>query len=259
MDNQILSTILPLSFFAFFAGLIDSIAGGGGLIQLPALLIFLPTQPIVNLLGTNKLISVSGTSVATLQYARKVPIAWKYVLFTAGSAFIFSMFGARVVSMMKPSNLRPIIIVLLVIITIYTFLKKDFGSNQAPRLSLVMQRWIGIITGAIIGFYDGFFGPGTGSFLIFIFVVVYGLNFLQASASSKVVNLSTNIAAVLFFGLSGHIILWLALPLAVSNVLGAFVGARLAILKGSKFIRIMFLIAAVVIITKLTYDTFFTG
>jgi uncharacterized membrane protein YfcA len=258
LNDSFLTTFLPLSIFVFSAGFIDSIAGGGGLIQLPALLVFLPSQPIVNVLGTNKLISATGTSMATAQYARAVPIDWKQMTLTAGSAFVFSLLGARVVSLMNPSGLRPIVIVLLVIITLYTFLKKDFGEIQASRFSSTQQRWISVAAGASIGFYDGFFGPGTGSFLIFVFIALCGLNFLQASASSKVVNLSTNIAAVLYFGLSGHILFSMALPLAAFNILGAIIGSRLAILKGSKFVRILFLVVAVVIITKLMYDTFLT-
>jgi uncharacterized protein len=250
-----LNTLIPLSIFAFLAGFVDSIAGGGGLIQLPALLVFLPAQPVVALLGTNKLISATGTSVATYQYARSVPINWRQVLLTAVSAFLFSMLGARVVSVMHPSGLRPLIIVLLILITIFTFLKKDFGAVHAPRLSPSRQCWVGVAAGAVLGFYDGFFGPGTGSFLIFVFVAVLGLSFLNASASSKVVNLSTNIAALLYFAFSGNILYQIALPLAVFNVLGAAAGSRLAILKGSRFVRVLFLVMATVMIAKLVYDT----
>ena len=247
---------LILCGFAFLAGFIDSIVGGGGLIQLPALLIFMPNTTVATVLGTNKLASIAGTAAAVPQYARRVEMNWQAILPAAIAAFVFSFLGARVVSSMNAAVLRPLILVMLIAVAIYTFIRKDFGSLHAPKLDATKQRWFGITTGAILGFYDGFFGPGTGSFLIFVFIGVFGFDFLNASASSKVVNTATNLSALLYFAFTNHILYQLGVPMAVCNILGSIIGARLAILKGSGFVRVLFLIVVTAIIIKLTYDMF---
>lgn len=247
---------ITLCFFAFLAGMIDSIAGGGGLIQLPAMLVLLKDMPITTILGTNKMVAVTGTIMATAQYARKLVIDWQLVLRMSAVAFVCSFLGARVVSGISTEDLRPMIIVLLIVIALYIFFKKDLGATQVVRLTPTQQRWIGLLAGGAIGFYDGFFGPGTGTFLIFIFIAIFGLDFLMASASSKVVNVATNLAALIYFAFTGQILWSLALPMIVFNVGGAVVGSRLAMLKGSKFIRVLFLVVVSGIIIKLSYDTF---
>jgi uncharacterized membrane protein YfcA len=248
--------ILFLCLFALLAGFIDSVVGGGGLIQIPALFIFLPDAAPATLFGTNKLSSIAGTSIAVAQYARHVSIDWRAIIPAAGVAFVFSLLGARVVSLMRPEILRPVILVLLVLVAIYTFIRKDLGALHAPKLDARTQRWAGVATGAALGFYDGFFGPGTGSFLIFVFVGVFGFSFLAASASAKVVNFATNLSAVLYFALTHHVHYTAALPMAVFNILGAIVGTRLALLRGSQFVRVLFLIVVSAIIAKFAYDTF---
>jgi uncharacterized protein len=248
--------MLILFVIAFLAGFIDSIVGGGGLIQLPALLIFLPQFPVATVFGTNKLVSITGTGTATIQYSRQIKIPWKTALLTALSAFGCSILGARTVSIINPSILRPLIIILLLVIAVYMFTKKDLGNIQSIRLSASQQIIYGLIAGAAIGFYDGFFGPGTGSFLIFAFILLFGFDFIVASASAKVVNFATNLAALIFFALNGNILYHIALPMAVFNVLGAIAGTRLAILKGSRFVRILFLFVVFGVITKLIWDTF---
>jgi len=248
--------ITLLCVFSFFAGLIDSVAGGGGLIQLPALFITFPHIPVAPLLGTNKLSSIAGTSIASLQYAMHVDISWKATLPATAAALVFSFLGARTVSMLNPAVMRPVILFLLVAIAIYTFVKKDFGVLHIPKLGRAMQFFLSIGTGTAIGFYDGFFGPGTGSFLIFVFISVFGFSFLSASASSKVINFATNLSAVTYFMFTDNIIYRLAIPMAVCNILGSLVGTRLAILKGSRFVRVFFLIVVSALIAKLAYDTF---
>lgn len=248
---------VTLCFFALMAGLIDSIAGGGGLIQLPALFIVLPHVPVSTLLGTNKLASISGTSVATLQYARHISIDWKATLPATITALIASFLGARTVTLVNPSTMRPLILVMLIAIAIYTFIRKDFGSLHAPRLDRVKGSLVSIATGALIGFYDGFFGPGTGSFLIFVFIGIFGFSFLSASASSKVVNLATNLSAVLYFAFTGNIIYTTAILMGLCNILGAVIGTRLAILRGNRFVRIFFLAVVACLIAKLAFDLFF--
>ncbi|MCX5817912.1 MAG: TSUP family transporter [Proteobacteria bacterium] len=248
--------ITLLCGFSFLAGLIDSVAGGGGLIQLPALFIILPNLPVALLLGTNKLSSIAGTSIASLQYAMHVDISWKATLPATIAALIFSFLGARTVSMLNPGTMRPVILFLLVAIAAYTFIRKDFGTVHIPKLGHRGQFLFSIITGTVIGFYDGFFGPGTGSFLIFVFISIFGFNFLSASASSKVINFATNLSAVLYFAFTDNILYKIALPMAVCNILGSLVGTRLAILKGSRFVRVFFLIVVSGLIIKLAYDTF---
>lgn len=248
--------LILLCGFAFIAGFIDAIVGGGGLIQLPALLIIMPTAPIVTMIGTNKLSSICGTGVALWQYTRKIAINWRIILPTALAAFIFSFLGARTVSVIKPDGLRPIIIVLLVLVAIYTFIRKDFGGLAISQEHIQHRRWLAVLAGAVIGFYDGFLGPGTGSFLIFSFIIILGLDFLSASASAKAVNFATNLSALIYFGATGQINYLIALPMAVFNILGSVVGSRLAMLKGSKFVRILFLVVVWGVIAKLGYDAF---
>ncbi len=248
--------LLPLCGFAFFAGFMDSMVGGGGLIQLPALFILLPGVAVPTVLGTNKLAAMAGTSVAARQYARHVRLDWPTLGPAAGAAFVCSGLGARAVSLVQTSLLRPAILVLLVAVGVYVFWRKDFGAIHAPKLTPNVSRWAGVGMGGVIGFYDGFFGPGTGSFLIFTFIGVFGLNFLTASASSKVVNAATNLAAVLLFGLTGHLLYGLALPMAVCNIGGSVVGTRLAVAKGSRFVRVLFLVVLTGIIARFAWDTF---
>ncbi len=245
-----------LCFFAFLAGFVDSVVGGGGLIQLPALFIFLPALPAGVLLGTNKLSSICGTAVATVQYARLVTISWRATLPATVAAFIFSFLGARMATVLHTSTMRPLVLFLLIGVLIYTFLHKDFGSLHAPRLDVPKQYLFSILTGTVIGFYDGFFGPGTGSFLIFVFIGIFGFSFLAASASAKAINFTTNLAAVIYFIATGNVLYQIALPMAACNIAGSVVGTHLAVLKGNRFVRVFFLVVVAGMIAKLAFDTF---
>jgi uncharacterized protein len=250
------TVLLLLCFFAFLAGFIDSIVGGGGLILLPALLILRPDLDLATILGTNKGAAVWGTLTATLQYSRTVGISWRVMLPAAFAGFVFSGLGAFAVTKIHNDFLRPFIIVLLIGVAVYTFFKKDFGSLHAPRVSENKQRLVGIVAGSVIGFYDGFFGPGTGSFLIFIFIGLIGFGFLAASASAKVINFASNVSAVLLFAFTGHIAYSLALPMALCVTAGSFIGSRVAVLRGSSFVRVLFLVVVTGVIVRLSYDTF---
>ena len=251
-----MQTLPRLCGFAFLAGFIDSVVGGGGLIQLPALLILLPsTTAIATVFGTNKLAAFAGTAAAAWNYGRHVKIDWRAVGAAAAGALVFAALGAQAVSLLRPALLRPVVLVLLVAVAIYTFTRKDFGSLHAPRLSAGQRLWIGALVGAAIGFYDGFFGPGTGSFLIFIFVGIFGFDFLAASAAAKVINSASNFSALVNFMLTSHVLYALALPMAVCNILGSLTGTRLAILRGSRFVRWFFLAVVTAIICKLAYDS----
>jgi uncharacterized protein len=248
--------LLLLCFFAFLAGFIDSVVGGGGLILIPALLILRPDLDLATVLGTNKGAAVWGTLTATLQYSRTVGIPWCVMLPAAIAGFIFSGLGAFAITRIDNDFLRPFVIVLLIGVAIYTFFKKDFGSLHAPSVTQNKQRLVSILAGAILGFYDGFFGPGTGSFLIFIFIGLIGFSFLAASASAKIINFATNASAVLLFAFTGHIAYSLALPMALCVAAGALLGSRLAVLRGSSFVRVLFLVVVTGVIMRLSYDTF---
>jgi len=248
--------IWPLLAFAFVAGFIDSVAGGGGLVQVPALFIFLPTVPAAALLGTNKCASIWGTLVASFQYARAVPIEWRATLPTCAMAVVFGFAGAAAVTMLPGDFLRPLVLVLLVAVLAYTLWRKDLGAIHAPRLGARPQFWAGLVTGAVIGFYDGFFGPGTGSFLVFAFVGLFGFSFLAASASAKIVNVTTNFAALVFFVANGQVLYKIALPMAVMNVAGSYVGSHLAIRRGSAFVRTVFLLVVGALIARYAWDLY---
>lgn len=185
-------TLAALCGFAFVAGFVDAVVGGGGLIQIPALFVLKPELSPATLFGTNKLASIVGTANASWQYSRQVQLPWKVLGLASASAFIASFGGAKAVSYLNPAMLRPLIIALLFAVFIYTLIKKDFGALHAPKLSASQQQWCSLGLGSSIGFYDGFFGPGTGSFLVFAFVGVFGFSFLIASAAAKIVNFTTN-------------------------------------------------------------------
>jgi uncharacterized membrane protein YfcA len=256
LEQVFSSDALWLCAFAFLAGLIDSIVGGGGLIQLPALFIFAPQVEHPTIFGTNKLSSICGTSVAAVQYARRIEIDWRTALFAALFAFVFSFIGAGAVSLLPKRALRPLVLILLSLVGIYTAVKKDFGSIHSPKLSAAQTKWVSGGLGAVIGFYDGFFGPGTGSFLIFAFIGIFGFDFLLASASAKVVNFSTNLAALCYFAPTQHVLVHIGLLMGAFNIGGAILGSRLAMLKGSGFVRALFLVVILGVIARFAWDSF---
>jgi uncharacterized protein len=246
-----------LGVFAFLAGFVDSVVGGGGLIQLPALFLCLPPTlagSIPAVFGTNKVSSICGTGMAVVQYARRIPIRWRSILPAGAAAFVFSFLGARAVTRLPPELLRPLVLGFLVAVALYTFWNKNLGAHHAPRLATRRERQWGVAIGMGLGFYDGFFGPGTGSFLIFAFIGWFGFDFLSASASAKVINFATNLAAVGYFAATGNVLWRYALPMAACNVLGSLAGTRLAILRGNRFVRGFFLVVAAVLILRLGYD-----
>lgn len=240
--------------FAFCAGMVDAVVGGGGLIQIPALVNAFPNAPIATLFGTNKLSSVCGTAVAARTYIGKVQLPWKLVLPAAASAFAMSFLGAATVSLVPQSWLRPVVLVLVVVMAFYIFHKKDFGTLSRAMHIGNREKVLAVLIGGAIGFYDGLFGPGTGSFLIFLFVRYFAFDFLQASASAKFVNIATNLAALLFFIPSGNMIYTVAIPMIAFNMLGAFTGTWVALKRGAGFVRVLFLCLLVILIFKLAYD-----
>lgn len=246
-----------LALGAFFAGLVDAVVGGGGLILIPTLFSVFPQTTPATLLGTNKVASICGTASSALTYARNVRIEWGAAVPAAIAAFILSFSGAFVVTHIPTDLIRKSLPFILLALAIYTFCKKKFGQTHNPLLSGSKEKIAAILIGSSVGFYDGLFGPGTGSFLIFLFIKFFGYDFLRASAVAKVINVATNFAALLWFSYSGHILWQLGLIMAVFNISGALVGSRLAIKYGSGFVRILFIIIVCILIVKTSYDAFF--
>jgi len=250
------SLLFALVLAAFIAGAIDAVVGGGGLIQIPALFAAYPGTSPATLFGTNKFASVFGTANATWRYARQVRMPWRTILPAAIAAFLFSYVGAAAVAWLPKEAVRPLILVLLIGAAAYTLARKDFGQVHRPAHGGHRELIYAVLLGGVIGFYDGFFGPGTGSFLIFLFVRFFGFDFLHASAGAKVVNVATNLAALAYFLPNGYIMLLLAVSMAVANVAGSMAGTRLALRHGSGFVRKVFLIVVGVLIVKFAWDTF---
>ena len=247
-------TFLFLALASGFAGFVDAVAGGGGLVQLPALLIGISNEPIPMILGTNKIPSIFGTSSAAASYFKKVRPDLRLTLSMAIPALIGSVEGAHLASHFPTSVFHPLILILLVLVGIYTWRKPNLGLNENLRYSASTRLWIVAGCGLLIGFYDGLFGPGTGTFLVFLLVIVVGYEFLKASATAKLVNISTNFGAIVTFQITGHIWWKLGLALAFANVTGALIGSRLAIRGGSPLVRKIFLLVVAALITKLSYD-----
>ena len=241
---------------SLLAGFVDAIVGGGGLILLPALFATFPGAPPATLLGTNKAGSVWGTAMATWQYSRRVQIRWKAMLPAAACGFAGAFAGAWAVTVLSPDFLRKMLPLVLLAVLGYTLAKKELGRHHAPRLAGRGEAVAASLIGVTIGFYDGFFGPGTGSFFVFLFVRLLGYDFLNASASAKLLNVSTNIAALILFSAKGHIWWHFALPLALANVVGSVLGTHMALKHGTGFVRGIFIFVVSVLILKTGYDGF---
>jgi uncharacterized membrane protein YfcA len=251
-----ITTALFLLAASFFAGFIDSIAGGGGLIQLPALLIGLPKSDTAEVLGTNKLSSIFGTSTAAALYRKQIKPDPKVLLAMGLPAFLGSAGGAVLASKIPTSSMRPMVLVLLIIVAIYTWFKPDLGKFENLRHLPKRRVQIAAVAGVVIGFYDGIFGPGTGSFLMLILVASLGYAFITASAIAKVVNVATNVGAIMVFGINGAVIWQIGIIMGVANISGAIIGARLAIKGGSTLVRKVFLLVTVALIVKVGIATF---
>lgn len=251
-----MEVIITLIFIAFFAGAIDAAVGGGGLIQIPALMGALPHTSTATIFGTNKLASICGTASAAFSYLRQVKLEWKLLAVVAITACMSSFGGAACVSMIPQEVLKPFVLFMLIVIAIYTLIKKQFGQHHVQQQLTTKMLILAGIGGLTIGFYDGIFGPGTGSFFIFFFIKYLKFDFLHASALSKIGNFMTNFAALSFFVPTGHILLSLGLMMAVANVCGSLVGVKMTLKYGSGFIRILFLILVSILICRLAYQMF---
>jgi hypothetical protein len=242
---------------SLLAGFVDSIVGGGGLILMPALFATFPGAAPATLFGTNKGASVWGTGLATWQYSRKVTLPWSALAPAAFAALLASLGGAWLVTQVSPVYLRKALPVLLVLLLVYTLVKKDLGRSHAPRFSGRAETAVLCAIGLLIGFYDGFFGPGTGSFFVFLLVRLAGYDFLHASASAKLLNTASNLAALLLFALTGHVWWHFVLAMALANMAGSLAGTHLALKHGTGFVRIGFLAVVSALILKTGWDAFF--
>jgi uncharacterized protein len=245
-----------ISLASLLAGFVDAIVGGGGLILVPALFATFPGAHAATLLGTNKSASIWGTAFASWQYARRVEMRWASLLPAMGLSFAGSMAGAWVVTLISPDFMRKLLPLTLLAVLLYTLAKKELGHTHAPRYSGRQEiLWAGLI-GLAVGFYDGFFGPGTGSFFVFLFVRWLGYDFLHASASAKLLNMTSNLAALILFTVKGFVWWHFALALAVANVAGSLLGTRLALRHGAIFVRLAFIVVVSALILKTGFDAF---
>jgi uncharacterized membrane protein YfcA len=251
------STWIFICLAAYAAGFIDSIVGGGGLVQTPVLLFSFPNTQVANLLGTTKIPSFCGTATAAWFYSKRVNIQWKLVGIIALAAFAAALLGSHLVTLVHNDIIKPVILIVLVAVAIYTYRKKDLGMVAGSGREATHSFVKGVVCGLVLGFYDGFIGPGTGSFLVLAFITLLNEDFLHANAHAKFVNLSTNLASILYFSSTGHIFFKLAIPMAVCNMLGGLTGSKLALLKGNRFIRVFFLLIVTAIIVRFAWDIFY--
>lgn len=248
-----------VSLASLLAGFVDAVVGGGGLVMVPALFATFPAAPPATLLGTNKAAALWGTVFSTYQYSRRVQVRWRALMPAAAAGFVGAFAGAWTVTVVSPDFLRNLLPVVLLVVLIYTVAKKELGRHHTPRYTGRSEWMAAAVIGLSIGFYDGFFGPGTGSFFVFLFVRWLGYDFLNASASAKVLNVSTNIAALLLFAAKGNVWWHFVLPLAIANVVGSLLGTHMALKHGTGFVRTLFIVVVSVLICKTGWDAFGAG
>ena len=251
-----ISILILLCIGAFLAGFIDAIVGGGGLIQTPLGLILLPNLPVATIIGTLKVPSFSGTFFAAFQYLKKIEMNWKLLIIMMVLAVPSAFAGSTLLTYVSNDFMKPLLLVILSLLLVYTYAKKNFGQQSDKSHSNFQQILYAVAISVVIGFYDGFIGPGTGSFFVLAFITLLGFDFLQASANAKMVNLATNFGSISLFIFKGKIIWAIAIPMAICNAIGGFIGAKLAINKGNKFIRIFFLIVVIGTLIRFAYDVF---
>jgi len=247
---------LVITFASGLAGLIDAIVGGGGLIMVPALFATFPNAHPATLFGVNKGTSMWGTAAASWHYTRHVKLPWRTVAYAMLSACMASVVGAWMVTQVPPESLRKILPVVLVLVLVYTLLKKDLGREHAPRLSATQERAWMMGIAAVVGGYDGFFGPGTGSFFVILLVRVLGYDFLHASATAKLLNWASNFSALMLFAYQGHIWWHVVIWTALANVAGSLVGSRLALRHGAGFVRGVFVLVVLALVLKTAADAY---
>ncbi|MBV7504492.1 TSUP family transporter [Bacillus sp. sid0103] len=242
-----------LVIFGFLAAFIDSVVGGGGLIALPALL-FTGLTPAAAV-ATNKFVGTMGSLTSTIMFYRSGELDLKSVYKLFPLTFIGSMIGAWTVHLMDPELLKPLMLVMLAVVAIYTIFKKDWGSISTHKKFATHHLIIFMIVIFAIGFYDGFIGPGTGSFLIFAFLTM-GFNFLKAAGNAKFLNFGSNVSALLMFIFLGQVNYAYGIPMGLAQLAGAICGSKFAIKRGSGYVRALFIAVTFLLLAKNTYDYF---
>lgn len=245
---------LWLVLAAFVAGCIDAIIGGGGLVQLPALLTAFPTMPPAWFLGTNKLASIFGTTSAALGYLKRLTLDVRFMMRAGVLAFFGALIGSISVSNLSPAAFKPLVPVLLTAVLIYALTQRSLGQEHAPITRQGRSALVGLGLFIVLGFYDGFFGPGSGSLMMLVMVRYYGYDFLHAAGAARLINITTNLASLLWFGSHGSVDWALGLMMAMANILGALLGTRLAIRGGTRWVRIAFIGIVGALIAKTTFD-----
>ncbi|WP_129662093.1 TSUP family transporter [Rothia uropygialis] len=248
-------TLVLVLVGGFLAGWVDAVVGGGGLIQLPVVLM-IPGMTPVQALATNKFGSLLGTSTSAVTYFRRTTTPLRPSLPMAGVAFFGSFAGAAVAASLPQAVFKPVILAALIAVAVFTVLKPNAGTLTKPTMDSRSVLVRSTVLGLVIGFYDGVLGPGTGSFLIIGLITLLGQNFLRASAQAKVVNMATNLGALAFFGFHGSVVWALGLLLGIANMVGGYTGARSAVSRGNRFIRVVFLAVVAVLIVKTGWDIY---
>jgi uncharacterized membrane protein YfcA len=241
---------------SFVAAIVNAIAGGGGLVSLPVMFAVFPTASPATLLGTSKAAMIWGTAWASFSYSRHVTLPWRTLVPAVICGLAGGAAGAWMLTLASPESIRRLLPFMLAAVLVYTLAHKELGSTHAPRHDPTREAFFASLISVAVGIYDGFFGPGTGSFFIFLFVRVLGFDFLHAVASAKVLNTATNLASVVYLAASGHVWWHMVVPMAVANVLGSMIGTRLALKHGSGLIRWIFLLVVAALILKSGYDSF---
>lgn len=256
MDDLSLTVLALLGLAALAAGFVDAVVGGGGLIQLPALLLGMPNATPVQVLATNKVAAVCGTTVSAATYYRRVRPDPRTFLPLMVLAFVGSAAGAAVASQVPRDAFEPIVLVALVVVGAYVLLKPDLGGETALRFAGHRHLAAAMVTGLLIGFYDGVLGPGTGSFFVITLVGLMGYSFLEASAKARLANWATNLAAILVFAPQGAIVWQAAVAMGLANVVGGYAGARVAVSRGARFVRVFFIVVVSAFVVTLGGDVF---
>ncbi|OKK07968.1 hypothetical protein AMK26_02630 [Streptomyces sp. CB03234] len=255
MPDISLTTLVFLCAAALVAGWIDAVVGGGGLLLLPALLLGLPHVPAAHILGTNKAVAIVGTTGAAVTYVRTAPVQVKTAVRIGLAALAGSMGGAFFAAGISSDVLRPVIMVVLLGVAAFVMLRPSFGTGEgkgpATRARVVTAI---VLVGGGIGFYDGLFGPGTGTFLVLALTAVLHLDLVTASATAKIVNVCTNAGALAMFAYQGTVLWQLAALMAVFNLAGGLFGARMALRKGAEFVRGVLLVVVFSLVAKLAFD-----
>jgi hypothetical protein len=254
VDDPSTWTLVLLALAGLLAGWVDAVVGGGGLIQLPALVIGLPGASPVQILATNKLGSVCGTTVSSVTYYRRVGPDPRTFIPLMVLAFAGSLCGALVASRIPKEAFDPIVLVVLVLVGGYVLLKPSIGEITALRFAGHRHTIAAMVAGAVIGFYDGALGPGTGSFFVFTLVGLLGYNFLEASAKARMANWATNVAALCIFIPQGAVLWKIGLAMGAANLVGGYLGARTAVAKGGGFVRVVFVLVVGAFIVKIGSD-----